>query len=182
MQTLKTMSWWLILLTGIVILVAGIFLAASPGEGLGVLTFLLGAGVLGYGLFNLVMAYRTKDDNRLMIPFLIHGLLNLVLFLLVLTIYNTPALLGVILACWFIIYGIFRIIYARQDADKKLSARAGTVLFLIGLVLLILPFLFGIDHVLFLAIVWIIIGVVLTAKGILDKINSDKNIDRTELR
>ena len=182
MQTLKTMPWWLILLTGLVILVAGIFLAASPKEGLGVLTFLLGAGVLGYGLFNVFMAYRTRDDNRLMVPFLIHGLLNLVMFLLVITIYNTPAHLGVILASWFIIFGLFRILYARQDADKKLSPRVGALLLLIGVVLLILPFVVGIDHVLFLAIAWIIIGVVRSAQGILVKINSDKGSGRTDLR
>lgn len=174
MQTAKTMPWWLTMLIGIIILIAGIFLAAWPLAGLDVLTFLLGIGVLGFGVYNIFMAVKTTDDNRLFIPFLVHGLLNLVMFLLLIFIHNTPQHLGAILGSWVIVFGIFRIIYARQDAEKKLSARFGVLMFLVGVVLLILPFVIGIDHVLFLGIVAIIIGTVRIGLSILKKARNDE--------
>lgn len=182
MHTAKTMPWWLAMLTGLLILVAGIFLVAWKDAGLDALTFLLGAGILCYGIYNIFMAVKTTDDNRLFIPFLVHGLLNLIMFLLVIFINKSPAHLGAILGSWFIVFGIFRIIYARQDAEKKLSARIGVLMFLIGVVLLILPFVIGIDHVIFLGIVFIVIGSVRTALGIFRKVRNENGTGRIDLR
>ncbi len=180
MQTAKTMPWWVTMLAGLLILTAGIFLIAWKGAALDVLTFLLGAGVLGFGLYNVFMAVGTRDDNRLCIPFIAHGIFNFIMFILVLFIYRSPAHLGVILGSWLIIFGVFRIIYARQDAEQKLSPKAGVFTFLIGAALIIIPFAIGIDHVLFIGIVAVIVGTVRAAMGIIKKTQVEN--ERTSLR
>ncbi|MFA5675304.1 MAG: DUF308 domain-containing protein [Christensenellales bacterium] len=174
MQTAKTTTWWFTMIIGLIILLTGVFLIAWPLAGLGALTFLLGSGILGFGIYNIFMAVKTTDDNRLFIPFLVHGLLNFIMFLLVIIIHNSPAHLGALLGSWFIVFGTFRIIYARQDAEKKLSARVGVFLFLIGAALLVLPFVIGIDHVLFLGITAIVIGAARAGLSILKKVRSDE--------
>lgn len=169
----KTMPWWFIILTGIIILAVGIYLLVSPVSGLSVLTFLLGLGVLVYSIFNFYKAAKYREDNRLFIPFLVHALLDLVLFVLLLVIHNSPALLGVILASWFIVFGVFGMIHARQDGGSKPKARLSALLALVGVALILLPFLLGIDHVIFLGIVSILIGVVRTTQGIIFKVQQN---------
>ncbi len=170
----KTMPWWFIILTGLIILAVGIYLLVSPVSGLSVLTFLLGIGVLVFSIYNFYKAIKYKDDNRLFVPFLVHALLDAVLFLLLLVIRNSPALLGVILASWFIVFGVFGMIHAQQDGGNKPKARISALLALIGVVLILLPFLIGIDHVIFLGIVSILIGVVRTTQGIVYKVQHDE--------
>lgn len=169
----KTMPWWFVVLTGLIILTVGIYLLVSPASGLNALTFLFAIGVLAVGLYNFYKAIKSKNDNRIFVPFLVHALLDIVLFLLIIVIRNSPALLGVILASWFIIFGVFGLIHAQQDGGNKMKARISGLLVLIGVVLILLPFLLGIDHVLFLGIVSILIGVIRTAQGIIFKVQRD---------
>jgi uncharacterized membrane protein HdeD (DUF308 family) len=169
----KTLPWWFIVLTGLVILAAGIYLLVSPDTALNVLTFLLAIGVLFFCLYNFFKAYKFKDNNRLFVPFIVHALLDLVLFLLIIIIKNSYALLGVILSSWFIIFGLFGMINARQDGGNSSRTRVSALLFIIGIVLILLPFLLSINHVLFLGIVAILIGVFRTSQGIINKVQRD---------
>ena len=132
LSTVKSLPWWMIVLTGVLIVAAGIFLLVAEA-GLGVMTFLLAVGVLAFGLYNIYKAFRFKDNNDLFVPFLVHGLLNLVLFLLIIVIHDTPALLGVILASWFIIFAVFGIIHALQDKDNTSRTSCNAVMLLIGI-------------------------------------------------
>ncbi len=169
----KSMPWLFIILTGLIILAAGIYLLVSPVDGLNALTFLLTVGVLLFCLYNFFKAYKFKDENRFFVLFLVHALLNLVLFLLLIIIKNSTALLGVILSSWFIIFGLFGIINARQDGGNASKTRISALLLLIGVVLILLPFLLSINHVLFLGIVAILIGVFRTTQGIVYKVQRD---------
>ncbi len=168
----KILPWWLVSATGLVILAAGIYLLVSPQTSLSALTFLLAVGVLGFSIFNFAKAYSYRSDNRYFVPFLVHAMLDAVLFLLLVIIKSSPALLGVILSSWFIIFGLFGLIHARQDENKS-KARVSALLLLIGIALILLPFLLSIDHVLFLGIVSILIGVFRTAQGIVYKVKLD---------
>lgn len=169
----KTMPWWFVVLTGLIVLAVGIYLLVSQESGLVVLTFLLTIGVLLFSFYNFYKAYKFKDENRLFVPFLVHALLDLVLFLLLIIIRNSPALLGVILSSWFIIFGLFGLINARQDGGNSAKTRVSALLLLIGVVLILLPFLLSINHVLFLGIVAILIGVFRTVQGIVYKVQRD---------
>lgn len=168
----KTMPWWLTVITGLAILGAGIYLLVSPESGLNALTFILAAGVLIFSLYHFYQAYKYKDENRSFVAFLVHALLDIVLFALVIVIRNSHYLLGAILASWFVIFGVFGLIHSRQDGGGKGRTRFSALFVLIGVVLLLLFFL-GINHVLFLGIVAILIGVIRVVQGIVSKVRRD---------
>ena len=52
----RKLPWWLIIITGVVIIVAGIYVLADQINGLNVLVFLVGLGALSFAVFNLVVA------------------------------------------------------------------------------------------------------------------------------
>ena len=113
------MPWWFIVLTGVVSIVVSIFLLSDRVSGLVLLTWLVALGAACYGIYNLVMALKNKDDNSAAIPLLVHGLLDIVLVLLIIVIPDSQALLGIIIACWLIVFGVFEIISARQSDTPR---------------------------------------------------------------
>ena len=184
--TEKKMPWWLMVITGLLILAAGIFLLASPGF-LNVLISLLGIGVLIIGLYLIVKAIRNKSESqRDFVLLLIHGILNLVLALLILILYRAHkeitiptigyqngTLIGVILGCWLIIFGVFGLIDARKAGGNKTRSRINLLLVASGIVLLIVPF-FLMPHYIFMGIIGIIIGIIRTTQGIIYKLRLDE--------
>lgn len=172
-STEKSMPWWLVVLTGVLIIAAGIFLLVSPTSGLSLLIFIVGLGVLVYGIYCLIKAIQHKNDNRVFVPYIVHGILDIVLFLLILIIRPTAGLLGVILSSWLIVFGVFGIINGRQESNSR-KARAGTFLTLIGLGFLIIPLVIAIGHVVFLGIIALVLGVIRTIQGIVYKVRLDQ--------
>lgn len=164
----KNSLWWLSVVIGIAIVAAGIFLLVSPKDGNNVLSFLVGAGVFVFCLYNIIKAIQSKNDNRVFIPYLAHGLLDLVLFLLIIAIPASSKLLGVILACWMLVFGFFGIIQRKKESNNQ-NLRNGILLMLAGLGVLVLPFLFSIDQVVFIGVVALLIGVIKTIQGFLIK-------------
>ena len=174
-STEKTMPWWLVVITGVLILAAGIFLLVSPADGLSVLIFIVGLGVLVYGIYCLFKALQHKNDNQIFVPYLVHGILDIVLFLLILIIRPSAGLLGVILASWLIVFGVFGMIHGRQESNSR-KTRAGVFLTLIGIGFLIIPLLLTINQVVFLGIIALVLGVIRTAQGIIYKVRLDGRI------
>ena len=173
----KGMPWWLVIITGVLMIGAGIFLLVSPAIGLNVLTFLVGLGVLLYGIYNIYKAIRFKDNNRVFTAYLVHGLLDLILFLLILTIDNTPVLLGTILAVWLMVFGVFGIVETRRsEVDNKGKTRVSTLLVLIGLVLLVIPLLLSINYVILLGIIVLVFGIVRLTQGFIKKAKLDDHL------
>ena len=92
----KKMPWWLIVLTGVLLLAVGIFLLAANGTdtlnpdagspALRTLITVVGVGVLLFGLYCIFKALQSRHDQRLFLLYLIHGVLDIVLFLLILFI------------------------------------------------------------------------------------------------
>lgn len=174
----KNMSWWLAIVIGVLIIAAGIFLLISPKIGLDVLVFLVGLGVLVYGAYNIYIAVKAKSNHREFAPYLVHGLLDIILLLLIIIITDTPALLGIIIACWFIIFGFFDIVQARKEIDnddKRRRTRIGALLAVIGVCLLIIPLLLSINYIILFGIAALVLGVVKTVQGILNKIKLDES-------
>lgn len=187
MKSFGKMPWWLVVVTGVLIVAAGIFLLAAnntdpaidPRENtaLRTLMFVVGIIVLIFGIYNLVKAFQYKSNNRLFIAHLVHGILDIVLLLLMLIIKDSPILMGVILACWFIVFGLFGLVQTDQSSEKnRQSRRISVLLLIIGLVLLIVPLVFQFDYVILLGIAGIVIGAVRIVQGIVAKTRYD---DRT---
>jgi len=171
----KKMPWWLIVLTGVLLLAIGIFLLAAnntdtlnPGAGspaLKTLIVIVGVGVLLFGLYCIFKALQARYDQRLFLLYLIHGILDIVLFLLILFIPPAPGLLGAILSCWMIVFGIFGMIQGRQEGGGQ-KTRMGVLLTLIGIGFLVLVIL-RVDSVLLLGLIALVVGIIRTAQGIL---------------
>lgn len=166
---------------GIVVIAVGIFLLVSPVDGNNVLRTLVGIGVLIYCIYNIIKAIQTKNDNRLFIPYLAHALLDIVLLLLLITIpenpanpETTPVLVGIIIACWLIIFGFFEIIHARRDSESGRRIRNGVFLLLAGIGVLVIPLLLKMESAIFLGIVALIIGVTKAVQGLLYKVRMDE--------
>ena len=172
----KGTPWWLVIITGILIIAAGIFLITANNTdpdlnnaALDTLTFIVGLGALVYGFYCFFKALQLKNNSRLFIPFLVHGIVDLLLFLLILIIQKSAILLGIILACWLIVFGIFDVIAARQS-DGKRSPKMGALLVLIGIGLMVIPLVLSINYIVFISIVALIYGFIRTVHGILYKI------------
>ena len=171
----KKMPWWLIVLTGVLLLAVGIFLLAAngtdtlnPGAGspaLRTLIFVVGIGVLLFGLYCIFKALQSRYDQRLFLLYLIHGVLDIVLFLLILFIPPAPGLLGAILSCWMIVFGIFGMIQGRQEGGGQ-KTRMGVLLTLIGIGFLVLVIL-RVDSVLLLGLIALVVGIIRIAQGVI---------------
>lgn len=172
-STDKTMPWWLVVFTGVLILAAGIFLLVSPSGGQSVLIFIVGLGVLIYGLYCLIKAFQHKNINSVFVPYLVHGILDVVLFLLILIIRPSANLLGIILASWLIVFGIFGLIHGRQENNSR-KTRVSALLVLIGVGFLIIPLVLTINQVVFLGIIALVLGIIRTAQGIIYKVRLDQ--------
>jgi len=173
----KKMPWWLVVLTGVLSLAIGIFLLAANGSdtlnpdagspALRTLIFIVGVGVLLFGLYCIFKAFQSKYDQRLFLLYLIHGILDIVLFLLILFIPPAPGLLGAILSCWTIVFGIFGMIQGRQEGGGQ-KTRVGVLLTLIGIGFLVLVIL-RVDAVLLLGLIALVLGIIRIAQGIITK-------------
>ena len=175
------MPWWLVILTGALIVAVGIFLLAAntpdseKNAALEMLLFIVGFIVFAYGIYNLYRAFKLKNDRRMFLAHLVHGLLDIILLLLILIIRDSQALLGIILACWFIVFGLFGLVQAGHGNEKNLQSRRINVLLLvIGLVLLIFPLALAIDYILLIGIAGIVIGAVRVTQGIVMKSRYDE--------
>ena len=171
----KEMPWWLNVALGIVAVIAGILLLAAPGSALGILVFLVGLGVFVFAAYNLYKAVQARNESRLSVTFLVHGLLDIVLLLLIIVFEDTPALLGIIIASWFIVFGVFEIMQARKEGYGR-RTRIGVLLVLAGIGLIIIPPLLQIGYDVALGIIALVFGFIKTTQGIVMKNRLD---DRT---
>lgn len=176
MKSSGRMPWWLVIVTGALIVAAGIFLLATnntnPEENVALKTlmFVVGLIVLLYGIYNLYKAFKFKNDNRLFVAHLIHGILDVILLLLMLIIRDSQTLLGIILACWFIVFGLFGLVQSGQGSDRNLQTRrVSALLLVIGIALLVFPQVFSINYIFLLGLAGILIGLVRVGQGIINK-------------
>jgi len=135
------------------------------------LIFIVGLGVLLFGLYCLFKAIQFKYDKQMFLLYLIHGILDIVLFLLIVIIPPAPALLGTILSCWMIVFGIFGMIQGRKAGGGR-KTRAGVLLTLIGIGFFILVIL-RVDSVLLLGLIALVLGIIRTVQGILARNRMD---------
>ena len=172
------MPWWLIIVTGVLILGVGIFLLAGNDKvpdksaALKSLVFIVSILVLAYGIFNFYKAYKFRGNKRLMAAHLVHGILDAILFILLRIITPSPVLLGVILGCWFVVFGFFGLMQIDQNSDKNRQLRRlNMLLLLIGLVVLAVSILLSKSNhfISFLGVVILAIGLLRIAQGLITK-------------
>ena len=168
----RKMPWWVIVLTGIIILIVSVFLLADRISGLVLLTWVVALGAAVTGIYDLFLALKDRNSST-SIPLLVHGLLDLLLVLLIIVIPDSQALLGIIIACWLMVFGVFEIISGRRSDSAK-RRRLGILLIIIGLALLIVPLALCIDYVILIAIAGLVFGIYRIVLGILIKAKYDQ--------
>ncbi len=168
----RKLPWWLIIVTGVLIIAASIFVLADRVSALMVLTVIIAVGTLAFAVFNFVIAIKSRDIRSVWIPHVVQGIFNIILFLLVIIIPRDEKLIGIIIACWLMAFGVFEIIAARHYNQNKRS-KMGILLVIIGLVVLIIPLVFSIDYLLLIAIVGLVFGVFRVVLGIIIKANGN---------
>jgi uncharacterized membrane protein HdeD (DUF308 family) len=141
---------------------------ADRASALTVLKVIISVGLFAFAVFNFVLAIKNKDIRSVWISHVTQGIINIVLFLLVIIIPASPTLLGIIIAIWLIVFGVFEIIAASHYGQSKRS-KMGILLTVIGLVVLIIPLVFSIDYLILIAIVGLVFGVFRVVLGILIK-------------
>lgn len=178
----KATPWWLNVVAGIIIIALGIFLLVSIIDGNGFLTYVVGLGIFIFCIYNVIKAMQHKNDNRLFIPYLAHGLLDLVLLLLVITIPSSQPgvkgpqvsqLIGIIISCWLIIFGFFEMISKKMSDNQRHRIRNGSLLLLTGVAALLILLLIQINYVVFLGIVALIVGIIKIIQGLMNKVRDD---------
>jgi uncharacterized membrane protein HdeD (DUF308 family) len=175
----KAAPWWLNIIAGIILIAVGIFLLAFMDEGNDFLAYIVGIGVFAYCIYNIFKALQNKNDNRLFIPYLAHALLDLVLFILVITIPSTQTgkvsqLIGIIISCWLIIFGFFEIINRKPEDANQHRVRNGLLLILTGIAMLLILLLIQLNYVIFLGIVAILVGIIKNVQGLMLKVKTDE--------
>jgi len=180
----RKIPWWLIIVTGVLIIVAGVFALADKLSALTVIAVIIAIGTFAFAVFNFVIAIKSRDIRNVWVPHLVQGIINIILFILAVTIPNPATLktairIGIIIACWLIVFGVFEVIAARQNDQSKRS-KMGILLVLIGLVVLVIPLIFRIDYLILIGIVGIVFGVYRSILGIV--IGSKRTGNTTSLR
>lgn len=175
----RKMPWWLMVLMGLVIIGLCIFFLvdhdpqAQHSASLSLLLWVVGIAAAILAAYNLYLALKFKDDNKKSIPCLVHGLLDVVLLLLLIVINDSPNLLGTIIASWLIVFGVFEVITARHRENAK-RTKLGSILVIIGLIVLIIPLTLKMDYVILIGVIGIVFGVASAALGIYLKMKYDQ--------
>lgn len=179
----RATPWWLNVVAGIMVIALGIFLLVSTIDGNGFLTVVVGVGLFIYCVYNIIKALQHKNDNSLFIPHLAHGLLDLVLLLLIITIPSSrpgvtgpqvSQLIGIIISCWLIIFGFFEMISKKNADSSQHRLRNGLLLFITGAVALLILLLIQINYVTFLGIVALLVGIIKIVQGLMNKVKNDE--------
>lgn len=158
--------WWIPLLSGIALLVFGVWSLSAPLESFKSLTIVFGLLILLSGVFEVYMALKNRTVVFDYLAYLSGGVLNIVLGLLLIANPETLLwLINLIIGFWLIYKGGVQINKA-FSLKKQHSSRWKNVL-LWGIALLILaavllwhPEIIGITIAFWISIAFIVVGVV----------------------
>lgn len=134
-------SWWLIILRGIVTLLFGLILIASPVKTVTVVTALIGLLMLIEGILGSLMSFFTIGKTDKWWLLLLQGVFSI---LIGLAVFNYPgitvAVLFFLFSMWLIVIGIVMIVIAiivRKETEIEwFLAGTGIVSLIIGILLI----------------------------------------------
>jgi uncharacterized membrane protein HdeD (DUF308 family) len=108
-------NWWALLIRGIAAVLFGVLAFVWPNETIFVLVILFGAYAFVDGIFALISAIRAAEAKQRWWPFLLEGIVGLVIAAIVVFHPSVAALaLYFTIAIWAIITGILEIVAAVQ--------------------------------------------------------------------
>jgi uncharacterized membrane protein HdeD (DUF308 family) len=142
MMTALGRSWGWILFFGIVTLLAGILTVAWPGRTVLVIAVLFGLQLFVGGIFRLVAAFTNEAAGH-RVAYTLIGILSIIVGILCLrNLFQTVALLALILGVFWVISGVmdfFTGVFVRDMPRRGWVIFTGILGFLAGLVVLFQP-------------------------------------------
>jgi uncharacterized membrane protein HdeD (DUF308 family) len=113
-----TWGWWLLVLTGVLSIAAGVIVLFRPGESLATLAVVSGIFLLADGLFEMVVALMRGTANRALTALL--GVLTAIVGVMLLRhpIAGVVAV-ALLIGIWLITIGVVRFVAAFGEADRR---------------------------------------------------------------
>ena len=156
---------WSMAAEGILALIIGALILAWPGMTLVTLTWIVGIFVLVAGIFALIALIGSHEGQRGVL--IAGGLIGIILGCIILAWpIGTTAVLLWLLMIWLVLYGIYRIVHAirqpPEDHSRWLDICLGIISLVVGVLLIALPMLEGLEVLaLLLGIYALIAGIIL---------------------
>jgi uncharacterized membrane protein HdeD (DUF308 family) len=151
--------WWVFLIRGILFILLGIYMFASPAGSYAALAFLFGLIILVAGVSELMRVVREKSEvNRGW--HLAIGVFDIIVGLsLIGHIAAGEALLRIIVGLWILIKGVSVLIYASRAPRLLILIVGGVIVVLFGLLVLINPVFGSVTIVLWTAFAFVMMGI-----------------------
>ena len=150
--------WWVFLIRGILFMLVGIYMIASPATSFVALGFFFGLVILLTGIAELLRVSGDKDSGsrgwHLML-----GIIDVILgIVLMVHIATSVAILRIIVGLWFLFRGFTLISFSRITRNWLITA-GGVVTIIFGLLIIFNASFGSMTIILFMAFAFIIMGV-----------------------
>ena len=144
METTLKNKWFLLMTNAIIALIAGVIFLLVPGETLQTIGFAAGIIILLSGLFLVFGAFSYAKQNKNMFFWLIEGLINLTLgIVLIINPIWLAQFIMIIIGLWALILGVYQlyigVAQAKNLSNNKLLIINGILTAIIGLIILTKP-------------------------------------------
>jgi len=144
METTLKNKWLLLMTNAIIALIAGVIFLLVPGETLQTIGFAAGIIILLSGLFLVFGAFSYAKQNKNMFFWLIEGLINLTLgIVLIINPIWLAQFIMIIIGLWALIAGVYQlyigVAQAKNLSNNKLLIINGILTAIIGLIILTKP-------------------------------------------
>lgn len=150
--------WWVFLLRGLLFILVGIYMIASPISSFIALGFMFGLIIFLAGATELMHAIQDRSDNRGWHLFL--GIVDIALgIILMVHIATSVAIIRIIVGIWFILRGFSLLSLSRLTGRSWMLIIGGILTILFGLLILFNPIFGAVTIILWVAIAFIIVGV-----------------------
>ena len=151
--------WWVFLLRGILFVLVGIYMIASPGDSFVTLGFLFGLIIFIAGVAELFHVVRDRTEVGRSWHLCL-GLIDLVLGgALMSHVATGMAIMRIVLGLWFIFRGISLFMFSRRRGSNTLVLIGAALIFIFGLLVLFNPTFGDMTIILWAAIAFIITGI-----------------------
>ncbi|OYT15786.1 MAG: hypothetical protein B7C24_11230 [Bacteroidetes bacterium 4572_77] len=185
METTLRNKWFLLMINGIIALIAGFVFVLVPGDILQTIGFVAGIVILLSGLFLVFGAFSHAKENRNMLFWLIEGLINLTLgIVLMINPEWLAQFIMIIIGLWAMILGLYQlyigIAQSKNIARNKVLIINGVITTIIGVLILAKPELVAQLTLQILGIVSILLGLIMLYFSYLIKKYEKQIISATE--
>ena len=169
------------ILSGVVLMVAGVFALANPGEAFYTIAFVMGLAMVLAGISAILLYLQMRKTKRIYSLTFSEGLVTLILGLLVLANQLTAdAMVPVFFGTWIIVAGVLRITTALELMRPgkniyKLFLVQGIISILVGIYAFFNTVLGGLLIVTFVGLLFMVQGVNVLLTGVTAHIVNKKN-------